>query len=145
MLDLLPNASIHHIGMFRSKDSLIPVQYYNRLPKDHVSDIAYVLDPCIATSNTLNAVCSILKTWGCKHIVIVAAIATRSGIEKLQHNHPDVVIHVAAVDNELSEAGIILPGIGDSGDRLFGTPCDEIPEATASSSSPKKRGRPAKA
>jgi len=124
MLELLPTAAVHHIGMYRAKESLLPVQYYNRLPRDAACDIAYIVDPCIATSNTLNAICSIVKKWGAKRIVVIAAVASRDGIVKISEKHPDVEIHVAAIDNILSEDGMIIPGIGDSGDRAFGTPID---------------------
>lgn len=119
MLEIIPNASVHHIGMYKTKCADMPVQYYNRLPRDRTCDVAYVVDPCIATSNTLNAVCSILKTWGAKRIVVVSVIATRAGIDRLMGQHPDVDLHVGCID-EL-DGGKIVPGIGDSGDRLFGT------------------------
>ena len=124
MLELLPTASVHHIGMYRAKDSTLPVQYYNRLPRDQSCDIAYVVDPCIASSNTLCAIVSILKKWGAKKIVIIAALGSKCGISKLTAAHPDVELYVAAIDDNLSEQGMILPGIGDSGDRAFGTPAD---------------------
>ena len=124
MLELIPTASVHHIGMYRAKESLLPVQYYNRLPKDYACDIAYIVDPCIATSNTLNAICSIVKKWGAKRIVVIAAVASRDGVARISEKHPDVEIHVAAVDDVLSADGMIIPGIGDSGDRAFGTPVE---------------------
>ena len=125
MLELIPTAAVHHIGMYRAKDSLLPVQYYNRLPRGQACDIAFIVDPCIATSNTLNAICSIVKQWGAKKIVVIAAIGSKDGVARICEKHPDVEIHIAAIDNELSEGGMILPGIGDSGDRAFGTPVDE--------------------
>lgn len=125
MMELLPEAAVHHIGMYRTAGSLLPVQYYNRLPRDHNTDVAIICDPCIATSNTLQAACSIVKRWGAKKIIIVATLASRAGVEKLQKAHPDVEIFVAQVDEELSEEGMILPGIGDAGDRLFDTPSNE--------------------
>lgn len=121
MLDLIPNAQVHHIGMFRSSLSNLPVQYYNRLPKNSPCDVAYVVDPCIATANTLNAVCTILKKWGAKKIIVISAIASTDGIKRLHDVHPDVHVFVAAVDSTLSPEGMILPGIGDAGDRQFGT------------------------
>jgi uracil phosphoribosyltransferase len=127
-LDLLPHAAVHHIGMFRSKISHLPVQYYNRLPRDEASDVAYVVDPCVATSNTLHAVVSILKKWGAKKIVVIAAVACRTGVTRLSNDHPDIDIFVGALDEELNEAGMIVPGIGDAGDRQFGTPFEEEPE-----------------
>lgn len=127
MLELLPNAAVHHIGMYRSKDSLLPIQYYNRLPKNESCDVAYIVDPCIATSNTIHAVVSIVKKWGAKRIVVVSAIGARTGVERLQELHPDVDVFIGAIDETLSESGMIVPGIGDAGDRQFGTPSDEVP------------------
>ncbi len=131
VLELIPTAAVHHIGMYRTKDSLLPVQYYNRLPKHCNCDVAFIVDPCIATSNTLNAICSIVKKWGAKRIVVLAAIGSRDGVAKISEMHPDVEVHIAAIDETLSADGMILPGIGDSGDRSFGT-SDEVG---------KKRGR----
>lgn len=127
MLELMPRATVHHIGMYRAKDSLLPIQYYNRLPKDKSCDVAYVVDPCIATANTLHAVVSILKKWGAKKIVVVSAVGAKSGVERLLELHPTLDIYIGAVDDELSEDGMILPGIGDAGDRQFGTYQDEQP------------------
>jgi len=127
MLDLLPTAAVHHIGMYRSKLSHLPVQYYNRLPKNQPCDIAYVVDPCIATSNTIHAVVSILKRWGAKKIIVISAIGSRAGVTRLLNDHPDIEVHIGALDNELSENGMILPGLGDAGDRQFGTPLEEDP------------------
>jgi len=127
MLELMPQATVHHIGMYRQKDSLLPVQYYNRLPKNQSCDVAYIVDPCIATANTIHAVVSILKRWGAKKIVIVAAIGARPGVERLLELHQDVHVHIGAIDDTLSPEGMILPGIGDAGDRQFGTPSDEVP------------------
>lgn len=136
MLELMPKAAVHHIGMFRTKQSLLPVQYYNRLPKEGSCDVAYVVDPCIATANTVNAVVSILKKWGAPKIVIVAAIASNEGLERLGEQHPDVQIFVGAIDNVLSDKGMIVPGIGDAGDRQFGTSEDVVPEVGAKTMSP---------
>jgi len=127
MLDLMPRATVHHIGMYRSKDSLLPIQYYNRLPRNERCDVAFVVDPCIATSNTIHAVVSILKKWGAKKIVVIAAIGARQGVNRLAELHPDVDIHIGAVDDELSAEGMILPGIGDAGDRQFRTPMEVVP------------------
>lgn len=125
--------------MYRSKDSLLPIQYYNRLPKNQTCDVAYVVDPCIATSNTIHAVVSILKKWGAKRIVVIAAIGARAGVERLLELHPDVDVFIGAVDETLSESGMIVPGIGDAGDRQFGTPSDEAPTLLPGDHSPKKR------
>lgn len=121
MLDILPNASVHHIGMYRNQQSLLPVQYYNKLPKECDVDVAIVLEPVIATAGTIIATLSVLKTWGVKKIKIVSAIASKQGLQEVCAKNPDVEIFLAAIDNELSEDGYILPGLGDAGDREFKT------------------------
>lgn len=121
MLELLPSSSVHHIGMYRTK-ALMPVQYYNRLPKVCTVDAAFVLDPLIATSNTVISVVSMLKKWGVRSIRIVAVIASRRGLLELLKHHPDVVVSLGCVDEQLSSEGDVMPGLGDAGDRLFGTP-----------------------
>lgn len=108
--------------MYRSHTSRLPVQYYNRLPKNEVCDVAFILDPCIATAETLLAVCSIVRDWGAKRIVVVAALGSRPGVDKLLASNPSVEVFIGAVDETLSREGMILPGLGDAGDRLFGTP-----------------------
>ena len=143
MSELLPNASIHHIGMYREKQSLLPIQYYNKLPKDKNCDIAYVVDPCIATSNTISAVVSIIKRWGAKKIVVISCIGAKSGVDQLVEKHPDVDVYIGAIDDVLSPEGMIIPGLGDAGDRQFGTPSDEVPElpSPTSGGSPSKRAK----
>jgi len=113
--------------MYRAKESLLPIQYYNRLPKNHSCDVAYIVDPCIATANTINAVVSILKRWGAKKIVVIAAIGSRLGVNRLLELHPTVDVFIGAIDENISETGMIIPGIGDAGDRQFGT-LEEIPD-----------------
>jgi len=119
MLELLPNAGVHHIGMYKNSLSM-PVQYYNRLPRHCQADVAYVLDPVIASGGTTMSVISILKKWGVPKVHLVCVIASREGLTKVTEAHPDVHITVGMVDDELKE-GTVLPGLGDSGDRLFGT------------------------
>jgi len=126
MLELMPNAAVHHIGMYR-KD-MMPVQYYNRLPRKCESDVAYILDPIIATSNTVMSVIGILKKWGVGKIHVIAVIASEEGITSIATTHPDVQLTVGTIDEELTTDGIVLPGIGDAGDRLFGTPLIENEE-----------------
>jgi uracil phosphoribosyltransferase len=138
LMELLPMAAVHHIGMYRAKGSLMPIQYYNRLPRDEACDVAYVVDPCIATSNTLCAVVSICKKWGAKKVVVIAAIAAQDGINTLKAKHPDVEMFIGTLDAKLSEDGQILPGIGDAGDRQFGY-SEEIEEVE--DGSPAKRAR----
>ena len=113
--------------MYRAKESLLPIQYYNRLPKGKTCDVAYIVDPCIATANTINAVVSICKRWGAKRIVVIATIGSRAGVNRLRELHPPVDVFIGAIDETISEAGMILPGIGEAGDRQFGT-LDEIPD-----------------
>mmetsp|Transcript_33906 Transcript_33906/g.34539 ORF Transcript_33906/g.34539 Transcript_33906/m.34539 type:complete len:259 (+) Transcript_33906:107-883(+) len=125
MLELLPTAAVHHIGMYHAKNSSLPVQYYNRLPKDSTCDIAFICDVCISTGISLLAVISIVKKWGAKKIVVIAVIGTVPGIDKIKALHPDVHIVVGGIDEQLSPNGHALPGIGDAGDRLFGTPIEE--------------------
>ena len=151
VLDLIPSAVVHHIGMFRSKVSNLPVQYYNRLPRDQPCDIAYVVDPCVATSNTLHAVVSICKKWGAKKVVVLAAVGAREGLTRLANDHPDIDIYIGSCDDELNEKGMLIPGLGDSGDRQFGTPVADAPAVLQmsgdelllkpESESPKKRTR----
>eukprot|EP00567_Pseudictyota_dubia_P002115 CAMPEP_0197466724 /NCGR_PEP_ID=MMETSP1175-20131217/65202_1 /TAXON_ID=1003142 /ORGANISM="Triceratium dubium, Strain CCMP147" /LENGTH=257 /DNA_ID=CAMNT_0043002773 /DNA_START=26 /DNA_END=799 /DNA_ORIENTATION=- len=120
MLELLPDAGVHHIGMYRR--DLMPVQYYNRLPRKCESDVAYVLDPVVATASTIMSVCSQLKKWGVPKIHVLSVIASRAGLTKIVTTHPDVHVSVGTVDDELTDDGMVLPGLGDAGDRLFGTP-----------------------
>lgn len=143
MMELLPDAAVYHIGMYRSKGSLLPIQYYNRLPRDagEKCDTAFITDPCIATSNTLQAAVSIIKRWGAKKIVIVSAIGAKAGVDKLLAAHPDIDIFIGQIDETLSADGMITPGIGDAGDRLFGTPDDGAHEYAESGKSPEKKQR----
>jgi uracil phosphoribosyltransferase len=143
LLELIPRAEVHHIGMFRSKESNLPIQYYNRLPKDKSCDVAYILDPCIASSNTIHAVITILQKWGAKKIIVIAAIGSKVGLEALSKLHPQIEVHLAAIDDTLTEDGMISPGIGDAGDRQFGTPFELASIIPPMLGSPKgaKRGR----
>lgn len=126
MLELLPNAAVHHIGMYRR--DMMPVQYYNRLPRKCEADVAFILDPIIATSNTVMSVIGILKKWGVEKIHVMAVVASEEGVASIAKTHPDVLITVGTVDQELTTDGLVLPGIGDAGDRLFGTPLIEDEE-----------------
>ncbi|KAG3120055.1 hypothetical protein PI124_g497 [Phytophthora idaei] len=121
MLDVLPTASVHHLGMYRNKQSLLPVQYYNKLPKECDVDVAIILEPVIATAGTILATLAVLKTWGVEKIKIVSTIASKQGLQEVCAKNPDVEIFLAAIDDDLSEDGYILPGLGDAGDREFQT------------------------
>lgn len=120
MLELIPSAAVHHIGMYRRE--MMPVQYYNRLPKKCEVDVVYVLDPIIATSNTIMSVIGILKKWGVPKIHIISTVGSEQGVDTIAKAHPDVQITIGTMDKELTKNGTLLPGIGDAGDRLFGTP-----------------------
>ena len=129
MLELLPNADVHHIGMYRNKSSLLPIQYYNKLPRQAslCSEVAFVLDPMIAGGATISAVVSILKQWGAAKIVVICVVASLPGLARLHETHPDITVHCGAIDDALTADGFIFPGLGDAGDRLFSTPDEDIP------------------
>ncbi len=118
---MLPGAEVWHIGLSRDERTLQPVEYYSRLPVSPTVDVCLVLDPMLATGGSAVAAVDILKRWGARRIKFVGLIAARQGVERLSQAHPDVPIHLAAMDEELNPAGYILPGLGDAGDRMFGT------------------------
>lgn len=119
--ELMPGAEVWHIGLFRDERTLKPVSYYNRLPVEPTVSVCLVLDPMLATGGSSVATIDILKKWGVKKIKYVGILAAPEGIERLHGAHPDVAIHIAAIDERLNENGYILPGLGDAGDRQFGT------------------------
>ncbi|KAL3809313.1 hypothetical protein ACHAXA_008712 [Cyclostephanos tholiformis] len=121
MLELVNGATVHHIGMYKNKSNMMPVQYYNRLPKVCDVDVAYVLDPLIATSNTITSVVGMLKKWGVSEIHVLSVIASRRGLSELLKRHPGVHVTLGTLDDGLSDDGDLLPGLGDAGDRLYGT------------------------
>jgi uracil phosphoribosyltransferase len=121
VLELLPNVQVWHIGLYRDEKTLRPVQYYNRLPTEPTVSVCLVLDPMLATGGSAVATIDILKRWGVKRIKYVGLIAAPEGVQALTTAHPDVPIHVAAIDERLNEIGFIVPGLGDAGDRQFGT------------------------
>lgn len=120
-LDMIPGAKVSVVGMFRNEETLEPVKYYVKLAKNIRERMAVILDPMLATGGTLNATISLLKEAGCKKVRGLFLVAAPEGIAKVQAEHPDVDVYVAAVDERLNEAGYILPGLGDAGDRIFGT------------------------
>lgn len=120
-LELIPTAQVWHIGLYRDHRTLLPVEYYNKLPTAPTVDVCLVLDPMLATAGSATATVDILKHWGAKKIKFVGLIAAPEGVERLHNAHPDVPIHIAAVDSHLNESGYIVPGLGDAGDRQFGT------------------------
>ncbi|MBN2549952.1 MAG: uracil phosphoribosyltransferase [Anaerolineales bacterium] len=119
--NLMPSAEVWHIGLFRDERTLKPVQYYNKLPIEPTVTVCLVLDPMLATGGSAVATIDILKRWGVSKIKFVGLIGAPEGIELVQKNHPEVPIHLAAIDERLNEKGYILPGLGDAGDRQFGT------------------------
>ncbi|MGH2488324.1 MAG: uracil phosphoribosyltransferase [Candidatus Limnocylindria bacterium] len=121
MLELMPMAEVWHIGLYRDERTLKPVEYYNKLPDAATVQVCLILDPMLATGGSSAATVDILKAWGAIRIKQVSLIAAPEGIATLTAAHPDVEIHVAAVDRQLNERGYIMPGLGDAGDRQFGT------------------------
>lgn len=121
MLNLLPNSKVGHIGLYRNHDTFEPVPYYCKLPADLDSCLTIVLDPMLATGGSACQAITYLKEQGAKNIKFMCLIAAKKGIEILQENHPDIDIYAAAVDEELNSSAYIVPGLGDAGDRLFGT------------------------
>lgn len=121
VMELLPSVQVWHIGLYRDEQSLRPVEYYNRLPTEPTVQVCLVLDPMLATGGSAVATIDILKRWGVTKIKFLGLIAAPEGIKRLTEAHPDVPIHVGAVDDHLNEIGFIVPGLGDAGDRQFGT------------------------
>ncbi|OQY23787.1 MAG: uracil phosphoribosyltransferase [Anaerolineaceae bacterium 4572_32.1] len=119
--EMMPTAEVWHIGLYRDEETLRPVEYYNKLPVDPTVQVCLILDPMLATGGSAVATVDILKEWGAKRIKFVGIIAAPEGIEALSTAHPDVPIHVAAIDSRLDDIGYIVPGLGDAGDRQFGT------------------------
>jgi uracil phosphoribosyltransferase len=119
--DLMPTAEVWHIGLYRDEQTLKPVEYYNKLPVEPTVSVCLILDPMLATGGSAVATVDVLKRWGVKKIKFVGIIGAPEGIALMEKNHPEVPIHLAAVDRCLNEHGYILPGLGDAGDRQFGT------------------------
>lgn len=120
-LSIVPSAKVGHIGMYRDPESLEPVEYYAKLPQDIHERGLILLDPMLATGGTASAAITYLKRKGAKDIRLVCLIGCPTGVKRVQDDHPDVDIYIAAVDKELNEHAYIVPGLGDAGDRLFGT------------------------
>jgi uracil phosphoribosyltransferase len=121
MLELLPTAEVWHLGLYRDERTLRPVEYYNKLPDAATVQVCLVLDTMLATGGSAAATIDILKKWGAARIKQLSLIAAPEGVAALSRAHPDVDIHVAALDSHLNERGYIVPGLGDAGDRQFGT------------------------
>jgi uracil phosphoribosyltransferase len=121
VLDLIPGAKVSVVGFYRNEETLQPVEYYVKLAKDIKNRMALILDPMLATGGTLIATIDLLKKAGCKTIKGIFLVAAPEGLENLKKAHPDVDVYVAAVDDHLDENGYIIPGLGDAGDKIFGT------------------------
>lgn len=121
ILKLLPAAKVGHIGLYRDPETLQPVEYYVKLPTDVTERELIVIDPMLATGGSANASIQLLKERGCNQIKLMCLIAAPEGVKAVQEEHPDIDIYVAAIDDRLDEHGYIIPGLGDAGDRLFGT------------------------
>ncbi len=119
--ELMPNAEVWHIGLYRDERTLKPVEYYNKLPVAPTVSVTLILDPMLATGGSAVATIDILKRWGVTKIKFVGILAAPQGIELMQEHHPEVPIHLAVIDECLNEHGFIIPGLGDAGDRQFGT------------------------
>ncbi|MBC2736068.1 MAG: uracil phosphoribosyltransferase [Desulfobacteraceae bacterium] len=121
VLNLIPSAKVSVVGLYRNEDTLEPVKYYVKMTSQIEDRIALILDPMLATGGTLIATIDMLKEAGCRKIRGIFLVAAPEGLKKVQKRHPDVDIYVAAVDERLNDIGYILPGLGDAGDKIFGT------------------------
>lgn len=121
VLTLIPSAKVGHIGLYRDPKTLEPVEYYCKMPSDIAERDIIILDPMLATGGSASAAIQFMKNYECKHIKLMNIIAAPEGIERVHKDHPDVDIYVAAVDEKLNDHGYIVPGLGDAGDRIFGT------------------------
>ncbi|MDO4283708.1 MAG: uracil phosphoribosyltransferase [Eubacteriales bacterium] len=121
MLAMIPAAKIGHIGLYRDPETLQPVEYYCKLPADCAEREVFVVDPMLATGGSSAAAIQMLKDKGCRHIRLLCIIAAPEGVKKMQEEHPDVDLYIGALDDHLNDHGYIVPGLGDAGDRIFGT------------------------
>jgi uracil phosphoribosyltransferase len=121
ILEMLPAAQVWHIGLYRDEQTLRPVQYYNKLPAEATVKVCLILDPMLATGGSAVTTANIIKKWGVKRIKYVGLIGAPEGLAMMEKNHPDVDVHLASLDECLNNVGFILPGLGDAGDRQFGT------------------------
>ena len=121
VLTMIPSAKVGHIGLYRNEETLEPVEYYCKIPKDCSERDVFVVDPMLATGGSAIAAIQMLKNRGVKNMRFLCVIAAPEGVKKLQEAHPDVDIYIGALDEHLNENGYIVPGLGDAGDRIFGT------------------------
>ncbi|NLV86588.1 MAG: uracil phosphoribosyltransferase [Clostridiales bacterium] len=121
ILTMIPNAKVGHIGLYRDPETLNPVKYYCKMPKDIAERDVIIVDPMLATGGSADAAIEFIKEYGCRHIKLMCIIGAPEGVARIRKNHPDVEIFVAALDEYLNDHGYIVPGLGDAGDRIFGT------------------------
>lgn len=121
MLTMIPAAKVGHIGLYRNEETLEPVEYYCKLPQDCAEREVFVVDPMLATGGSSSAAIAMLKEKGVRHIRFMCIIAAPEGVKRMQKEHPDVDLYIGALDDHLNEHGYIVPGLGDAGDRIFGT------------------------
>lgn len=121
VLDMVPGAKISVVGLYRNEETLEPVEYYVKLARRIDERIAIILDPMLATGGSMAATIELLKRHGCRHICALTLVSAPEGVKKVEEAHPDVDIYTAALDSHLNEHGYIIPGLGDAGDRIFGT------------------------
>jgi len=121
VLRMVPSARVGHIGLYRNEETLEPVKYFCKMPKDISERDILIVDPMLATGGSASAAIGFMKEYGCKHIKLMVLLAAPEGIERIRRDHPDVDIYCGAVDEKLNENGYIVPGLGDAGDRIFGT------------------------
>ncbi len=121
VLTLIPGAKVGHIGLYRDPDTLEPVEYYCKMPRDIADREVLIVDPMLATGGSATAAIRFIKNYGCKNIKLMCIISAPEGVKRIREDHPDVDLYVASVDEKLNEHGYIVPGLGDAGDRIFGT------------------------
>ena len=121
VVNMIPAARVGHVGMYRDPKTLKPVEYYCKLPGDVAERTLIVVDPMLATGGSSSAALSLLKEKGAKHIILMCLVAAPEGVRVINHDHPDVPLYVAAIDEKLNDKGYIVPGLGDAGDRIVGT------------------------
>jgi uracil phosphoribosyltransferase len=121
VLELIPEAEVWHLGMYRDEATAQPVEYYSKLPADNPADVALVLDPMLATGGSIRSAVGAMKKWGVRDVRVLSVIAAPEGIRIFHEEFPDVPVYVAAIDEELNSHKFIVPGLGDAGDRIFNT------------------------
>ena len=121
IVTLVPACKVGHIGLYRNPETLEPVEYYCKMPNDIASREVLIVDPMLATGGSATVAIQFIKNYGCKNIKLMCIIAAPEGVKRIEEDHPDVELYVAAVDEKLNDHGYIVPGLGDAGDRIFGT------------------------